>query len=121
MSNYSKEIDIKELQNELSNHQVLISYLFTRLHLHIAVITSKNIIFERIDKNNEEKEELEKKQAKLLKEYESKEVPRPKRWGGYIVKYETVEIWQGRPNRLHDRFEYQIDENKNWSVTRLSP
>ena len=66
-------------------------------------------------------EELEKKQAKLLKEYESKEVPRPKRWGGYIVKYETVEIWQGRPNRLHDRFEYQIDENKNWSVTRLSP
>ena len=67
------------------------------------------------------KEELEEKQAKLLKEYENKEVPRPKRWGGYLVKFETVEIWQGRPNRLHDRFEYQIDANNNWSITRLSP
>ena len=75
LSNYSKEIDIKELQNELSNHQVLISYLFTRLHLHIAVITSKNIIFERIDKNNEKINQLIEQIRKTLKVDGSGKIP----------------------------------------------
>jgi len=47
-------------------------------------------------------------------------VPRPDHWGGFRVVPETVEFWQGRPNRLHDRLRYRRDGDK-WTVERLSP
>jgi pyridoxamine 5'-phosphate oxidase len=49
------------------------------------------------------------------------EIPRPPYWGGYIVKPEMVEFWQGRPSRLHDRFRYQLQENGAWTLHRLAP
>lgn len=42
-------------------------------------------------------------------------------WGGYLVKPEMYEFWQGRPNRFHDRIAYVLDKNKNWTIERLSP
>lgn len=50
-------------------------------------------------------------------------VPRPPYWGGYRVSIERVEFWQGRPDRLHDRFAYRRDESVpgGWAVERLSP
>lgn len=47
-------------------------------------------------------------------------VPRPPHWGGYLVQPESVEFWQGRPSRLHDRIRYRL-ENTVWIKERLSP
>ncbi|RYJ44930.1 pyridoxamine 5'-phosphate oxidase [Flavobacterium beibuense] len=64
---------------------------------------------------------LEGKLHDLEKEYAEGEIPRPKHWGGYIVKPVEIEFWQGRPNRLHDRIRYKLQENFNWLTERLAP
>ncbi len=64
---------------------------------------------------------LETKLSKLEDEYKDKEIPRPKFWGGYIVKPVEIEFWQGRPNRLHDRVRFKLQENCSWTANRLSP
>ncbi|MFK7782714.1 pyridoxamine 5'-phosphate oxidase [Psychroserpens sp.] len=64
---------------------------------------------------------LENDLKSLEEQYEGKPIPRPKFWGGYIVKPVEIEFWQGRPNRLHDRIRYQLDEDFNWIQDRLSP
>lgn len=66
------------------------------------------------------REILEKSLAALEKEYEFKEVPKPKEWGGYLVKPISIEFWQGRANRLHDRIRYTIKDN-DWVIERLAP
>lgn len=51
-------------------------------------------------------------------------IPRPPWWGGYLVEVETLEVWQGRPSRLHDRLRYRRDPasgSPSWVVERLSP
>ena len=48
-------------------------------------------------------------------------VPRPPHWGGYRVRPRTVEFWQGRANRLHDRLLYTLQEDGTWSIERLGP
>jgi pyridoxamine 5'-phosphate oxidase len=57
----------------------------------------------------------------LTKQMEGSNIQRPHFWGGYIVKPAIVEFWQGRPNRLHDRLQYRIDENNVWRIERLAP
>lgn len=56
----------------------------------------------------------------LKKKYLGKPVPCPKEWGGYRVIPDRIEFWQGRQNRLHDRFLY-VKANSDWVITRLSP
>ncbi len=48
-------------------------------------------------------------------------VPLPSFWGGYRVRPQTIEFWQGGPHRLHDRFEYRRQEDDSWLIERLAP
>lgn len=66
------------------------------------------------------REDLETAIARIEKEYEGREIPRPVHWGGFVVVAERLEFWQGRPNRLHDRFVYE-NTPTGWMVFRLSP
>ena len=52
--------------------------------------------------------------------FENKDVPKPIDWGGFVVKPVEFEFWQGRPNRLHDRIRYQLNE-LDWVIDRLAP
>ena len=64
---------------------------------------------------------LENRLKQLEEEYREKEIQRPKNWGGYIVKPVSIEFWQGRPNRLHDRIRYSLQEDFDWKIERLAP
>jgi pyridoxamine 5'-phosphate oxidase len=64
---------------------------------------------------------LEKKWTEFETKYKPSEIPRPSHWGGYVLTPERVEFWQGRPNRLHDRFRYSRLPDRNWKIERLSP
>jgi pyridoxamine 5'-phosphate oxidase len=52
--------------------------------------------------------------------FHSRDIPLPTYWGGYILKPDTFEFWQGRANRLHDRVRYKSEDNR-WKIERLSP
>jgi pyridoxamine 5'-phosphate oxidase len=64
---------------------------------------------------------LETQWEKMKRKFAEGEVPLPSFWGGYQVKPETIEFWQGGPNRLHDRFEYTRQSNDTWKIERLAP
>jgi len=49
------------------------------------------------------------------------DVPLPPNWGGYVLKPERIEFWQGRPSRLHDRFSYTRQPDNSWKLERLAP
>ena len=63
---------------------------------------------------------LQKRMVQLENEYQERPVKRPNHWGGYEVVPHSIEFWQGRPNRLHDRIRYRL-ENNRWIKERLSP
>ena len=60
------------------------------------------------------------KVKKLEKMYDGKEIPLPDYWGGYILEHRNVEFWQGRRDRLHDRFVY-TKHGRIWQIERLAP
>lgn len=63
---------------------------------------------------------LERVDAEMTARFADGEVPRPAHWGGYLVRPDVVEFWQGQPNRLHDRFRYTRHDG-GWTHTRLQP
>jgi len=65
------------------------------------------------------REELETKVKEFMDKY-PENVPMPSFWGGYLVKPESIEFWQGRPSRLHDRIRFTKKAN-NWTIERISP
>lgn len=64
---------------------------------------------------------LEMKFDEIKRKFAAGDIPLPSFWGGYRVKPATIEFWQGRPNRLHDRFLYTLQENGDWRIDRLAP
>jgi pyridoxamine 5'-phosphate oxidase len=67
------------------------------------------------------REVIEQRVAELSEEYAGREIPRPAYWGGFRVVPESIEFWQGRPNRLHDRLRYRREDDGVWVIERLSP
>ena len=68
----------------------------------------------------ENREVIEQNVLKFFGEFEKKPIVRPPHWGGYIVKPVSIEFWQGRSSRLHDRILYTLEEGK-WTIKRLAP
>lgn len=64
---------------------------------------------------------LEQKFDEMKRKFSNKEIPLPSFWGGYRVIPETIEFWQGRTNRLHDRFMFTRNAENGWDIERLSP
>jgi pyridoxamine 5'-phosphate oxidase len=69
----------------------------------------------------ESRDVLERKFAKIDAEYPAGDPPRPKFWGGFRVRPDEIEFWQGVENRLHDRLRYRRRRDGSWKVERLSP
>lgn len=67
-----------------------------------------------------DREFLEAKWRELEKKF-SQEIPPPPNWGGFVLRPERIEFWQGRPSRLHDRFQYTRRLDGSWQVERLAP
>lgn len=67
------------------------------------------------------REVLEARVRELTDRFQGREVPRPPYWGGYRLMPETLEFWQSRPNRLHDRLRYRRAADAGWRIERLSP
>jgi pyridoxamine 5'-phosphate oxidase len=65
--------------------------------------------------------DLDQRFRELEANYRDRPVPRPPHWGGYRIIPVEIEFWQGRPDRLHDRFIYRLREPKDWIIERLSP
>ena len=64
---------------------------------------------------------LENKFQEMKLKFSNKEIPLPSFWGGYRVVPEVIEFWQGRHNRLHDRFQFTKQDDDSWSIERLAP
>ena len=68
----------------------------------------------------ESRQALETKLERMKARFREGGIPLPEFWGGYRVIPERIEFWQGRPSRLHDRFEYRMEDG-HWQINRLQP
>jgi pyridoxamine 5'-phosphate oxidase len=64
---------------------------------------------------------LEEKWRQMAAKFPGESVPLPSFWGGYVLAPTRLEFWQGRPNRLHDRFRYTKQADISWNIERLAP
>ena len=67
------------------------------------------------------REELEQRWKELEQQSTGRPVQRPPRWGGYRLKPTSIEFWQNRESRLHDRILYVLQSNEDWTINRLAP
>ena len=72
-----------------------------------SVISSRNVIEENV--------------KKYEAQFANTPITRPSHWGGYRLKPQLVEFWQGRPSRLHDRLQYTLQTAGSWKIERLAP
>ena len=64
---------------------------------------------------------LDARLAEMTERFGDKQIPLPPHWGGFRLKPDKMEFWQGRPNRLHDRFRYRRKADGTWEIDRLAP
>jgi pyridoxamine 5'-phosphate oxidase len=65
--------------------------------------------------------ELDERVAGIDARYHDRDVPLPPNWGGFRVDADSIEFWQGRAHRLHDRFRYALEPSGSWRIERLAP
>jgi pyridoxamine 5'-phosphate oxidase len=110
-----RQVAIRGVAEKVSTRETL-RYFITRPHdsqIGAWVSTQSSVISSRAL--------LEAKFEEMKRKFANKEVPLPSFWGGYRVKPREFEFWQGRQNRMHDRFLYKIQSEKTWQIERLSP
>ena len=64
---------------------------------------------------------LEDRWNQFQTQYQNDKIPLPPFWGGYCLSPASIEFWQGRPDRLHDRLRYRLLAKENWTIERLAP
>jgi pyridoxamine 5'-phosphate oxidase len=64
---------------------------------------------------------IEEEMKRIEAEHPGEDIPLPPNWGGYVLAPQTVEFWQGRPSRLHDRLRYSRATDGAWKIERLAP
>jgi len=64
---------------------------------------------------------IEENFLKYEEQFGNQNIPRPEHWGGYLVKPNKIEFWQGRSSRLHDRIQYTFQTDGNWKRERVAP
>ncbi|MBC7423203.1 MAG: pyridoxamine 5'-phosphate oxidase [Ferruginibacter sp.] len=64
---------------------------------------------------------IEESEKMYTGQFENEPMKRPQHWGGYRLKPQLIEFWQGRPSRLHDRLQYTLQANNSWKIERLAP
>lgn len=79
-----------------------------------AVVSNQSEVIENYDVLSSRLSELEQQFAN------DETIPYPKHWGGFLVRPVSIEFWQGRPNRLHDRIRYTL-QDLDWKIERLAP
>lgn len=67
------------------------------------------------------REVIEENSRRYQQQFTGGNIPRPPHWGGYSVIPVVIEFWQGRPNRLHDRIRYNLQDDHTWKIERLAP
>lgn len=67
------------------------------------------------------REALDNSLKTFEEKFNSQEIPRPDYWGGFLIKPISIEFWQGRPNRMHDRIRYTLQKDFSWKIERLAP
>jgi pyridoxamine 5'-phosphate oxidase len=102
---------VEKVSREESQHYFDMRPLGSRFG---AIISRQSSIIESRDL-------LEQNLKRVMSEYKDGAPPVPDFWGGYLVRPERFEFWQGRENRLHDRFLYTRDGDRTWRLDRLSP
>jgi pyridoxamine 5'-phosphate oxidase len=110
-----RQVKICGVAEKLSTAQVLKYFVSRPKDSQIAALASKqsNPLSSRMI--------LEQKFAELKQKYAKGEIPLPSFWGGYCVRPHEIEFWQGGANRLHDRFDYSLQEDGQWLIERLAP
>ena len=68
-----------------------------------------------------DRETLERQWREMEARFPGNDIPCPPQWGGYVLSPSRIEFWQGRPNRLHDRFRYARQPDNSWTLERLAP
>jgi pyridoxamine 5'-phosphate oxidase len=79
-----------------------------------AIVSPQSQIIDGMD-------EIQKKWEEAEARYDGKTIPKPAFWGGYLVKPQIIEFWQGRQSRLHDRIVFKKADKKSWKIIRLAP
>jgi pyridoxamine 5'-phosphate oxidase len=102
---------VEKVGREISEHYFNMRPLGSRFG---AIVSRQSSVIESRDL-------LEQNLEQAMKKYPNGSPPIPDFWGGYLLSPERFEFWQGRENRLHDRFLYSRDTDRAWRLDRLSP